>query len=113
MGTLLYACMTLIGRETDRVTHVLVSEPFDDPRLSPRFYFPAQPIAELTTPEKRKVSAAEARINLADILFVPLRNQFSKQFVRMPGSFSALVAQCREQVQRRPVKLVVYRSRSE
>jgi len=28
MGALLYACLTLVGRETDRLTHVLVNEPF-------------------------------------------------------------------------------------
>src|SRR5438128_1364347 len=32
------------------ITHVLVNEPFDDPRLSPRFFFPKQPVQQLTTP---------------------------------------------------------------
>jgi CRISPR-associated protein (TIGR02584 family) len=37
MGALLYACISLLGRETDRLTHVLVNDPFDDPRLKPHF----------------------------------------------------------------------------
>jgi CRISPR-associated protein (TIGR02584 family) len=116
MGTLLYACMTLVGREDDRLTHVLVNEPFDDARLSPRFYFPEQPSAELTTPENKTVLAAEALIDLADVPFVPLRNLFARELGRMPGRFSALVAQCSEGIKKRSgnsVKLVVHRSRQE
>src|SRR3984893_869586 len=116
MGTLLYACMTLVGREDDRLTHVLVNEPFDDARLSPRFYFPEQPSAKLTTPDNKTVLAAEAHIDLADVPFVPLRNLFAKELGRMPGRFSALVAQCSEGIRKRSgnsVKLVVHRSRPE
>ena len=116
MGTLLYACMTLVGREVDRLTHVLVNEPFDDARLSPRFYFPEQPSAELTTPENKTVRAAAAHIDLADVPFVPLRNLFARELGRMPGRFSALVVQCSEGIRKRSgnsVKLVVHRSRPE
>jgi len=116
VGTLLYACMTLVGREDDRLTHVLVNEPFDDARLSPRFYFPEQPSAELTTPDNKTVRAPEAHIDLADVPFVPLRNLFSRELRRMPGRFSALVAQCSEGIRKRSgnrVKLVVHRSRPE
>src|SRR5271165_3050245 len=116
MGTLLYVCMTLVGREDDRLTHVLVNEPFDDARLSPRFYFPEQPCAELTTPDNKTVRAAEAQIDLANVPFVPLRNLFFRELRRMPGRFSALVAQCSEGIRKRSgnsVKLVVHRSRRE
>lgn len=40
MGALLYAAVCLAARETDRVTHVLVSEPFETLR---DFWYPAQP----------------------------------------------------------------------
>ena len=39
MGALLYGCMTLLGRETDRLTHVLVHEPFET-GVSLNFIFP-------------------------------------------------------------------------
>jgi CRISPR-associated protein (TIGR02584 family) len=117
MGTLLYACMTLIGREGDRVTHVLVDEPFADPRLKPKFYFPEQSVAELeVTPEKKSVHAKNARIVLADLPFVPLHNLLAKELGRMPGGFLTLVAQCSKEVRQRAaadVKLVVHRSRSQ
>ncbi len=92
MGALLFACMSLIGRETDRLTHVLVSEPFDHASLMPRFFFPAQPARVLKLPSgKATVRAASARIMLADIPFVPLRNRF-QDIGMMPGAYNRLVA---------------------
>lgn len=79
MGALLYAAMSLLGKEGDRVTHVLVSEPFESVR---GFYYPAQPRQRLETrsagqpPEA--VAAEDAGIELADIPFVPLRNKFAE-----------------------------------
>lgn len=95
MGALLYAAMTLLGRETDRLTHVLVNEPFEDPRLQPRFYFPpGQAVTHcLPSPgnrEPRQISSAEARVELAEVPFVPLRNRFV-DLAELPGSFRALV----------------------
>jgi CRISPR-associated protein (TIGR02584 family) len=79
MGALLYAAMSLIGRETDRVVHVLADEELEQ-RRDKRFYFPR--------------TAAEARkLHMAEIPFVPLRNRFS-DLGRMPGGFSAMVRQC-------------------
>lgn len=115
MGALLYACVSLIGRETDRVTHVLVNEPFDDLRLRPKFYFPEQPVGELeVAPGQKFVQAKDARIVLADLPFVPLRNLFAKKLRRMPGGFLALVGQCTTEIRHRAaagLKLVVHRSK--
>lgn len=96
MGALLYACLSLVGRETDRLTHVLVNEPFDDPRLQPRFYFPTRPpTLHRANPPPSRVSSAKARIQLADVPFVPLRNLFPRELGRMPGRFMSLVEQYR------------------
>lgn len=76
MSALLYAAMSLIGREADRVTHVLVDEKLEQ-RRSPKFYFP-----------QNKDEAR--RIDLADIPFVPLRNRF-RDLGQMPGHFLTLV----------------------
>ena len=114
MGALLYACLSLLGRETDRLTHVLVNDPFDDPRLKPRFYFPNQPQQGLTTADGRTVKAATAIIDLADIPFVPLRNLFERDLVRKPCSFVELVHRCRgkvEEIARRNVRLKLSWSR--
>lgn len=103
MGALLYAAMTLVGRETDRLTHVLVNAPFDQ-RLDPPFFFPSRP------PKRHRIVgrdeskpahlSSRARIELADVPFVPLRNAFDD--LRAPvGGFAGLVARYSSELLRR------------
>ncbi|MFZ4764370.1 MAG: CRISPR-associated ring nuclease Csm6 [Roseimicrobium sp.] len=79
MGALLYAAMSLLGKESDRVTHVLVNEPFENVR---GFFYPNQPVRALVARPFDKpafsVSADAAVVELADIPFVPLRNKFTE-----------------------------------
>lgn len=97
MGALLYACLTMAGRETDRLTHVLVSEPYETLR---EFYFPGQPGGALAGRDGMQHSPAHARIELADVTFVPLRNLFLRELGRPAGSFRRLVDLCRANVRR-------------
>ena len=99
MGALLYAALSLLGRPQDRLTHVLVSEPFEDPGLTPRFYFPVQPetLHQNRTGGVHKSDAA--RILLADVPFVRLRELFPKQLGRYPGTFNGLVQTYAERIQ--------------
>jgi CRISPR-associated protein (TIGR02584 family) len=87
MGALLHAAVTLLGRETDRLTHVLVSPPYE---TMPGFYFPEQPGPPLKDREGRLHPAAKAVVQLADLPFVPLRNRF-EETRDLPGSFGGLV----------------------
>ena len=90
MGALLYAGMSLVGRETDRVTHVLVDDPFD---MTRGFFYPEQPKQDLSAMVDGKlqpVKARDAGIELANIPFVPLRNRFTE--LKEPDlSFEGLV----------------------
>jgi hypothetical protein len=116
MGALLYAAMSLLGRETDRVTHVLVNEPFDVCR---GFFYPAQPVRQITVVAGGRtcsVLATDARIELADVPFVPLRNLFERDLVKKPGTFVSLVERCSHRVAelaRREVELQVCGDRPE
>lgn len=121
MGALLYACLTLVGRETDRLTHVLVNEPFE---TLPDFWFPGQPGGPIANPALRKPTCkvrhaksgtanlksemtfdpAAARVDLADVPFVPLRNLFQRELGRKAGTFSRLVGTCRDSVRQRAVE---------
>ena len=95
MGALLTSAISLLGRPQDRLTHVLVNAPFDNPHLSPQFFFPpAQPVEHslpLADGSKRVVSSAEARLDLADVPFAPLSNLFRNQLGRLPGGFMSLI----------------------
>ena len=59
MGALLASAVSLLGRRGDRLTHVLVNDPFDHPALRPRFFFP--PLApreyRLRQPDEQSVRA--------------------------------------------------------
>lgn len=101
MGALLYGCMTLTGRDEDRLTHVLVSEPYE---TMVDFFFPEQPSGELLGWDRqRSHDPRDARIELADVPFVPIRNLFQKELGRSVGRFSQLVASCRQEIRIRAV----------
>ena len=87
MGALLHAAVTLLGRETDRLTHVLVSPPYE---TMSGFYFPSQPGPALKDRDGKEHSPARAIVQLADVPFVPLRNRFD-DLREIPGSFSGMV----------------------
>ena len=119
MGALLYACLTLVGRETDRLTHVLVNEPFESLR---GFWFPGQPGGPIAKSEIRNQKSeisfdpTTAVVELADVPFVPLRNLFQRELGRPAGRFGVLVESCREQVRRAAgehIRLAVEQSRPE
>ncbi len=113
MGALLHSAVSLIGRENDLITHVLVSPPYD---TLPGFFFPGQPDCPLHDTRSGKVHlAADAEIMLAEVPFVPLRNRF-KELDDLPGSFLALRAELSEQLKLdagRLVPLEVDRRRGE
>jgi len=68
MGTLMASCLTLVGRPQDRLCHVLVSEPFDNPRLDPPFYFPGcAPGHQLAG---KTHSNTSAHLELIDVPFI-------------------------------------------
>lgn len=113
MSALLYACFTLLGRDTDRLTHVLVSEPFEQLR---DFCFPAQPGGPLSARDGTAHDPATARIELADVPFVPLRYLFPRELGRPAGGFLRLVESCRAGVRARVaegLQITVTRSRPE
>ncbi len=113
MGATLYAAVSLVARETDRVTHVLVAEPFETLR---GFWFPGQPGGPIQDREGRTHEPAAARVELADLPFVPLRNLFQRELGRPAGSFLRLVEACRENVRRAAgegVRLTIQQSRCE
>jgi CRISPR-associated protein (TIGR02584 family) len=88
MGALLMSCMSLLGREQDRVLHVLVSPPFDT-HLNPAFLFPGEK-AVYRTREGRRVRA-KPRVDLIDVPFVKMRGWYEGAFKSAPPSYAALV----------------------
>jgi CRISPR-associated protein (TIGR02584 family) len=71
MGFFVGYALSLFGRSQDRMSHVLVNAPFES--LS-EFYFPPKIAKELKLFDDSFVSTIDARIMLADIPFVRLRD---------------------------------------
>lgn len=93
MGALLHSAMTLLGRDRDRITHVLVDEPWE--RL-PGFLYPGCP-GEFRDPTSgRKLDSRKAGLHLAEVPFVPLRYLFEKEIRRSAGGYRRLIEQVRQ-----------------
>lgn len=96
MGFFLGYAMSLFGRPRDRLSHVLVSAPFES---LGEFYFPPRKPRRLQLPrENRYVHTADARITLADIPFVRLRDGLTEFILNGGASFSEAVAQAQRQL---------------
>lgn len=102
MGALLHAALSLAGRPGDRLLHVLVTEPFDHPRLTPTFYFPGQPgPARLSLPEAKGKTFTHrtAKIELADVPLVALGELVFQRTGQAPATFAAFARAARDQVE--------------
>jgi CRISPR-associated protein (TIGR02584 family) len=88
MSALLMSCMTLLGREQDRVCHVLVNEPYEK-RMNPPFLFPEKGVThELNG---NQYPSLKAMPQLSDIPFVRVRGWYAKEFKSVPPSYMQLV----------------------
>ena len=117
MSALLFAVMSLLAKEDDLLTHVLINDPFDSRGLKPRFYFPpAAPVVHRGTDrEGAPVSASSqtANIQLGKIPFVALRNLFERD-LKKKWSYSRLVRECQNEARehaRQNVRLAISRSK--
>jgi len=92
MGFYLGYALSLFGRPQDRLSHVLVSSPFES---NPNFFYPA-PVERVifgNGPDQRPLDASAATVMLADIPFVRLRDGLQEALLAPGASFSAVVAQ--------------------
>jgi len=89
MGFYLGYCLSLAARPQDRLSHVLVSDPFES---LPDFYYPPAVPRLLHTRDGRPIHTADARVMLAEIPFVRLRPLLPAAVLAMRQSFSEAVA---------------------
>lgn len=102
MGFYAGYALSIFGREQDRLSHVLVSEPFE---TAPDFWYPrpkpellhvrgiaTPPKQESTEPPPFTVSSAEVQIGLAMIPFIRLRQGLPLALLEGREGFGATVA---------------------
>ncbi|MDS4025462.1 MAG: CRISPR-associated ring nuclease Csm6 [Candidatus Contendobacter sp.] len=92
MGFYLGYALSLFGRPQDRLSHVLVSSPFES---NPNFFYPTpvERVIFATGPDQRPLDASSATVMLADIPFVRLRDGLQESLLRAGASFSDVVRQ--------------------
>jgi len=92
MGFYLGYAMSLFGRAQDRLSHVLVSSPFES---NQQFYYPTRESRVIFTlpPEQRPLDCRDAEVTLADIPFVRLRDGLQESLLEEGASFSEVVRQ--------------------
>lgn len=92
MGFYLGYALSLFGRPQDRLSHVLVSSPFES---NPNFFYPArvERVIFATSPDQRPLDASSATVTLADIPFVRLRDGLQESLLHEGASFGDAVRQ--------------------
>lgn len=88
MGFFLGYALSLFGRAQDRLSHVLVSEPFE---ASWDFFYPTPYENVIETAGRKLVDTRDAQITLADIPFVSLRHGLPVALLDGSAGFEATV----------------------
>lgn len=114
MSAFMALALTLVGRPEDRLCHVLVNAPFDAAGLLPKFYFPTHPPTQHELRDRSGcgqnhlgkggkaveiISSVQARIELADVPFVPLAKLFEKDLKQPAGGYAGLVTRLRGRIE--------------
>lgn len=91
MGYYLGYALSLYGREQDRLSHVLVSPPFES---HPEFYYPsrAQRVIHTREPKPRPLDCRQAEVQLAEIPFVRMRHGLDERLLEGKARFTESVA---------------------
>ena len=92
MGFYLGYALSLFGRAQDRLSHVLVNEPFES---SYEFFYPTPYSRVLQTRDGQLADTATAQVTLADIPFVSLRHGLPTALLAGQASFNDTVAAAR------------------
>lgn len=102
MGFYLGYALSLYGRAQDRLSHVLVSPPYES---HPEFFYPTPTASRIRTRDGDRVDARDARVGLAEIPFVRLREGLPQDLLEGKIRFHDAV----EAAQRAlgPVELVI------
>jgi len=88
MGFYLGYALSLFSRSQDRLSHVLVPEPFES---NHNFYYPPPTPEVMFTNTNKPVSTSEANIMLAEIPFVRLRHGLPEELLASVVDFSQAV----------------------
>ncbi|MCQ2394611.1 MAG: CRISPR-associated ring nuclease Csm6, partial [Kiritimatiellae bacterium] len=101
MGALLLSCMSLLGREEDRVNHVLTSPEMIGMKRTDKglkrgdateFFYPIRGAAySKAGSDSERITSSKVKIELFDVPYVRIRGWFQEKFKELPPSYGSLV----------------------
>ncbi len=91
MSALLFSCMTLLGREQDKVYHVLLPPEFEQ-GAKPPFFFPEPGVTYTANATGKKYKANKVQSELFEVPFVRMRGWYQEKFKNIPPSYRTLIS---------------------
>lgn len=91
MSALLFSCMTLLGRDCDKVYHVLLPQVLER-GVSPPFYFPKSGMTYVAKADGKKYNARKLQCELFEVPFVRMRGWYQEKFKSIPPSYRTLIS---------------------
>lgn len=95
MGFFLGYAMSLLGREQDSLSHVLVNEPFETCR---EFFYPPPKPGAFQTRSGDTVSSDKARVMLAEIPFLRMAHSITLERIKAGDSYSQAVQRLQDAI---------------
>ena len=90
MSALLFSCMTLLGREDDKVFHVLLPPEFEGGVLPP-MYYPVKGVTYTNRFTGKKYKSDKFHSELFEVPFVRMRGWYQEKFRSIPPTYRTLV----------------------
>lgn len=91
MSALLFSCMSLLGREQDKVYHVLLP-PALEGGVTPTFYYPKRGTTYTARITGEKHKAKDLQCELFEVPFVRMRGWYQEKFKNIPPSYRTLIS---------------------
>ena len=95
MSALLFSCMSLLGREEDKVYHVLIPPEYEC-GMSPPFFFPEKgkkhELLSRGQSTVKHVASTKIGIELFEVPFVRMRGWYQDKFKTIPPTYRTLIS---------------------
>lgn len=91
MSALLFSCMTLLGREQDKVYHVLLP-PVLEGGVTPTFFYPKRGTTYTARLTGKKYKVKDLQCELFEVPFVRMRGWYQEKFKDIPPSYRTLIS---------------------
>ncbi len=91
MSALLFSCMTLLGRECDKVYHVLLPQDLEQ-GATPEFFYPEPGKTFVSKGTTKKLKAKQISTELFEVPFVRMRGWYQEKFKAIPPNYRTLVS---------------------